>query len=71
MKHNVIMSGNPTSHAGSCSKQTHAVHIEPVGTSCKHWNISINIPFLSKQIIKAIYSNIAFIISASESFNSQ
>ena len=67
----VIIAGNPPSHAGFGSKQSHVVHSKPMGTSCKHWFISINIQFLSIKIIEAIYDNIAFIISALASFNSQ
>ena len=64
----VIIAGNPPSHAGSGSKQTHVVSSKSMDTSCKHWYISINIQFLSIKIIKATYDNIAFMISALDSF---
>ena len=65
-------SGEPPSHAGSGSKQTHAVNSEPMDTSCKHWNIfSVDIQFLSMKIIGAINRNIVYILSAFDCFKCQ
>ena len=67
----VIISGEPPCHAGSGSKQTHVVHSEPMGTHCKHWNISINIQFLSIKTIGVIHSNIFYVLSAFQCFRYQ
>ena len=47
------------------------VYIGPMGTSCKYYNISINMQFLSIQIIGVKYRDISFIMSALDYFKSQ
>ena len=59
----VIISGNPPSHVGSGSKQTHVVNSEPMGSNSKYCIISINKHCLSMKNKYVIQNHITFMQS--------